>query len=606
MIINHNLIALQANNQHKKNIGNASKVMGKLASGLRINQAADDAAGLAISEKMRAQIRGLAQAAKNIQDGVSLIQTAESGLDSILDPPLQRMRELAVHAVNDTLTDEDRDALNQEFGQLKQSIDGVANDTHFNGIPLLNQAPQTVTHTTTSLTGVKRWDFVDPGFDFTPVNIVYNGSNQYVATGIGDGAGMLVYSSDGETWNKANTQVFASNLAYGNGVYVIAGRDMRGMRIMSSTDGINWNTVTTNSPLNMDAFEPEQNSIAFDGSKFVITGYSSTEGLWKTLTSTDGVHWNVYANPDRVGFITYADGQFAGTGYQNIFTSEDGINWTIQADLSAYTLSYGFSRCPIVYEGDKYFVYGERRGTVLIKNSDDPWEGMDWNQVDVAQDTTFTITDMAYNGSQYLALGTNGYDGKTNVYSSPDGVNWMLDKTFASTGSREQSSVIWDGHRFIASSVGGFEIGSVDTVTENQTETILGKSILNIQAGVNANEFEELDLCNVTTEALGIQDLEISSSSGAIDALSKIDEAIQTVSSHRSRMGAYQNALEHALNNVENSETNMTTSESKIRDTDIAKDMMEMTKDNILSQAAQFIVAQGNQTAEIVLQLLKQ
>ncbi|MBO8129786.1 MAG: flagellin, partial [Peptococcaceae bacterium] len=139
MIINHNIMALNA----WRNLGQTntamSKSLEKLSSGLRINRAADDAAGLAISEKMRAQIRGLQQAVRNAQDGISLIQTAEGALNET-HSILQRMRELAVQAANDTETDADRAQLEQELEALIAEIDRIANTTEFNTQALLNSS----------------------------------------------------------------------------------------------------------------------------------------------------------------------------------------------------------------------------------------------------------------------------------------------------------------------------------------------------------------------------------------------------------------------------------------------------------------------------------
>ena len=137
MIINHNIPALNTYNRLVGNNTAVQKNMEKLASGLRINRAGDDAAGLAISEKMRAQIRGLEMATKNAQDGISLIQTAEGALQET-HAILQRMRELAVQAANDTNTDDDRQALQQEIDQLIEEIDRIANQTEFNTEKLLN------------------------------------------------------------------------------------------------------------------------------------------------------------------------------------------------------------------------------------------------------------------------------------------------------------------------------------------------------------------------------------------------------------------------------------------------------------------------------------
>jgi len=137
MIINHNLNALNAHRNIGINNNNAAKAMEKLSSGLRINRAGDDAAGLSISEKMRAQIRGLDQGARNAQDGISLIQTAEGGLNET-HAILQRMRELAVQAANDTNQTKDREAIKTEIDELLKEIDHIANSTTFNGQNLLN------------------------------------------------------------------------------------------------------------------------------------------------------------------------------------------------------------------------------------------------------------------------------------------------------------------------------------------------------------------------------------------------------------------------------------------------------------------------------------
>ena len=137
MIINHNLNAMNAHRNMSGATTAQGKSMEKLSSGLRINRAGDDAAGLAISEKMRSQIRGLNQASRNAQDGISMIQTAEGAL-SETQAIGQRMRELAVQSANGTYTDEDRALINQEFEQLKSEIDRIANDTEFNGNKVLN------------------------------------------------------------------------------------------------------------------------------------------------------------------------------------------------------------------------------------------------------------------------------------------------------------------------------------------------------------------------------------------------------------------------------------------------------------------------------------
>lgn len=191
MIINHNLNAMNAH----RNIGNLvvsqGKSMEKLNSGLRISRASDDAAGLAISEKMRSQIRGLKQASRNGQDGISMIQTAEGAL-SETHSLLQRMRELAVQSSNGTYNDEDRKAIDTEFQSLKKEMDRIANDTEFNGITVLNGR----------LSGNKyeSTNFNDDGAMGTAMN-VFEERNKNELNKLGEGKFSLEVKIDGNSVN---------------------------------------------------------------------------------------------------------------------------------------------------------------------------------------------------------------------------------------------------------------------------------------------------------------------------------------------------------------------------------------------------------------------
>jgi flagellin len=140
MIVNHNIAAMNSFRQLNKANNQMDNTVSRLSSGLRINKSADDSSGMAISQKMKAQIRGLEQAQRNIQDGISFIQAADSGLAQIIDPNLMRLKELAVQAASDTLTTGDRAAIQAEVNEILKGIEGVANGTSFNGIkPLVSE-----------------------------------------------------------------------------------------------------------------------------------------------------------------------------------------------------------------------------------------------------------------------------------------------------------------------------------------------------------------------------------------------------------------------------------------------------------------------------------
>ncbi|MEY8001929.1 YCF48-related protein [Clostridium sp. Mt-5] len=452
MVIAHNINSIIAGNKLKNATNNTAKAMEKLSSGLRINGASDDAAGLSISEKMRGQIRGLQMASRNIQDGISLVQTAEGGLSSILSPPLQRMRKLAVQASNGTLTDEDREVLQQEFDQMKNSIDSIANNTEFNGIKLLNLEP---VKSTTGDNNVNKsvlknidWNYVNDNINFTANDVCFNKNDgKYMST---DGH-KIVYSNDGMNWEQVDSNQSLSGIGYGKNIYVATGSISTAVGIddggiVYSNDGVNWsNDVNTNPYINLNAFGMEQNSIAYDGDKFVAVGKYQI-GDYKVLTSNDGVNWDVHDDPDNIGFICYGKGKYVGTGYNGIFTSDDGINWTNQGSLQLYTISYGYSKDSVVYEGDKYFIFGEYNSSVLV--SDD---GVNWNQVRVANDTStnYKFSSITYDGNQYFAVGTNGVGGKTVIYNSNDGINWSFQKELHNSGSTGDPKIIWDGKQLV-------------------------------------------------------------------------------------------------------------------------------------------------------------
>lgn len=397
MIINHNISALNTLNRLNKNNKNIASRTEKLSSGLRINKAGDDSAGLAISEKMRAQIRGLQQAQRNIQDGISLIQIAEGGLSTIQDPNLQRLRELAIQASNGTLTQEDRLAIQAEVKQLKDEINRIANTTEFNGIHLLHSRNETIQHS---------YELVEASM----------------------------------TWSAANTY------AISQGGYLA--------------------TITSAEEL-------------ADVSNLIASGQKSSYWLGGTDEIIEG-QWK---------WVTGEDFNFS--------------NW----------------------------------------NAGEPnnWGG----------------------NEDYLELLKS--NGKWNDLP----------------GSSQLGAVIEKEHLLVN--------------TDN----------LQLQVGANSNGIFTIQLVDARTTALGIDNIDLSTIQGAESALSKIDKAIEIVSSERGKFGAHQNALEHIYNNVSNYELNLTASESRIRDADLARQMMEMTKDQILSQASQAMLSQASQQPQQVLQLLR-
>ena len=394
MIINHNMNALNAHRNMNVNNTNAGKSMEKLSSGLRINRAGDDAAGLAISEKMRGQIRGLTQSSRNAADGISMIQTAEGALNETTNI-LQRMRELAVQAGNDTNTTSDREEIQKEIDALTEEVDRIANNTEFNTQKLLN--------------GNK----------------------------IGK-AGEIVKEKINE--EKAEFKITLKS------------------------------ELTNN------------DSITIDGKTKSLTG--------KTLTTNTDIE----------------------NALEDLF---DDYEFTVDA--------------------------------------------ANLKEIKVKQ-----------------KVGSYKDEMKVELKGKADGVKDVKKLQEGVTAREEQRSE--------------------------------GK--VAVQVGANSNQSMSIEIGDMRAEALGIktvkgETLSVETAEKANEAITKFDKALNAVSSQRANLGAVQNRLEYTISNLDNTAENLTSAESTLRDVDMAKEMMEYSKNNILNQAAQAMISQANQQPQNVLQLLR-
>lgn len=451
MRINHNIAALNTHRQLGINTGASSKNLEKLSSGLKINRAGDDAAGLAISEKMRGQIRGLEMASKNSQDGISLIQTAEGALTET-HSILQRMRELSVQSASDTNTAEDRVNLQKEIDQLIAEVDRIGNNTEFNTKKLLNGAA--------NVSGTV-------GADLTGISII---------------------GGTGDTQVDASIEITAATAAEAA-------------------------TAKNTAAFNATSGKVETNPLEFsvNGTKFSFAVGTSSDDVVKAI------------NDAGIGVKATANG----------------------AELKIDTTAVGSA-------------------AKLETNLADPAAAIDKL---TGKDATVTITG----GTTYTAQG----DVVTIQQGAAKGLQLKVDS--------------------------GVTIGAGTA----KNVTVDSNGTLNFQIGANEGQTMNVGIQDMRAGALGIVGLKITDSQSASAAITTVDNAIKNVSSQRANLGAYQNRLEHTINNLGASSENLTAAESRIRDVDMAKEMMEFTKNNILTQAAQAMLAQANQQPQGVLQLLR-
>ncbi|AOL35780.1 flagellin [Geobacillus thermoleovorans] len=506
MRINHNIAALNTYRQLTIGQGAAAKNMEKLSSGLRINRAGDDAAGLAISEKMRGQIRGLEQASRNAQDAISLIQTAEGALNEV-HSILQRMRELAVQSANSTNTDDDRKALQDEIKQLKSEVDRIGNNTEFNTKKLINgELSGNQLGGTGSQIGTATAAFIKID-DFDPSQPVTASISQNVQVNV-DGVTFNltgVTGTDQFQWfqsleSKLNNAIDTYNAANPNAQVTKPKFEITDVKSQTSMDFvITSGTTGSNSKIEIRLLDDASNTNA----------PASTDLVTKLIDSTN---WTVGSD----GKLT-ADAATALTNLEatdKLTLSVNGYN--IDVDLSTIV-------------GDTYTAGEEMEGS--------------GNLADQLQ-TAINAALSNYKTLTGIDFGTVSVDVKNGSLvlnsSNPDTVKIEVAKGKAA-----------------------------DALGLSGTGTSVSGG-LDFHIGANKGQSMNLQINDMRAAALNIADIDISTRTGADNAIEKLDTAIKKVSDERAKLGAVQNRLEHTINNLGTSAENLTAAESRIRDVDYA------------------------------------
>lgn len=596
MIVQHNLSAMNANRQINIVTNTQAASTEKLSSGFKINRAADDAAGLAISEKMRRQIRGLTQASNNAQDGISLIQTAEGGLNEVHDM-IQRLNELSNKASNGTLTDIDRGYLDSEFAALKKEINRVAGSTTFNEIQLFPPDGSGIytsefnikvnadgTHTVTmlsdtytvgtptatanaeklatyiagqipgimgdlktafpSLTGAEDLEialnlsFIDGG----------NGTLAYAAYSYypnGDGTGTPVKSS---FMVKVDTADFTDS----NG---LAGGDRNDLLMATLRHELTHTIMQYNLPT-----MPSLPDWFVEGSAQVSGGGYSTGWLTDLMGNKTEAEVSDYLKTHTVDGQPYGHG-FLATAYAARLAEGDG---TVDADKSK--ILSGLNK-----------IFAE------MKNNGETFEQAIKK---LTGKTTQQIKDAINNGE----TGTGSASAFVKAYND---------------ASRRSDGTYGAGSALLASfDTGESRMGAVPADGSTASDLMAANEII-LQVGSEAGHDLKVDLFSIGTNSLGLSNANIQTQDAALNAIDCAKNALGVVSAIRSYYGATQNRLEHTIKNLDNVVENTTSAESSIRDTDMATEMVKFSNENILSQAGISMLAQANQTNQNVLSLLQ-
>lgn len=545
MVVQHNLNAINANNKMNINVSGTKKATEKLSSGYQINRAGDNAAGLAISEKMRSQIRGLSQATKNANDGISLIQTAEGGLNET-HSILQRMRELSVQSANGTYQDDtDREAIQLEVDALKSEIDRIASSTEYNGMKLLDGSLGGSKGTNEY--GAKYGAVSTADTDLIGATITSNIAGVKIATAYaasGKGGENAIWSADGKklTMNLVSGETYTQ-------------KDIDNL-IANATQSKGDGQTTAPAEVSvklangvMTASKAGETDATKAGLR--ATGSNDADVLKLVGDTKNGAH----GSSDKITFTANSYGKAYDTGMASKITISTDVavgkeNVSVETPATAATAGNPAKAAEIKLHLSTGKTYTEKDIENILKEA-----GYDYSVK--LEDTKNTDGDA---------------DGK--IY-------------FNVNGNAEVA--ITDG-----AGVGK------DSVPNN------GKG-LTFQIGANGVEDQRvtLNVNDMSSSAIGVANADVSTQDAANAAIDMIDSAVKTVSMQRAGLGALQNRLEYTVNNLTTTNENLTAAESQIRDTDMATEMINYTKNNILQQASQAMLAQANQQPQAILQLLQ-
>ncbi len=538
MVVQHNLSAMNANRMLNVTTSAQSKSTEKLSSGYKINRAADDAAGLSISEKMRSQIRGLNKASSNAQDGISLIQTAEGALNES-HSILQRMRELAVQAANGTETNDDLEAVNNEISQLQEELTRISETTEFNTLKLLDGSQ----------------------------------SGSKASTGSGPKFGVVDATLDGAlvTSNIAGIKVATAATAATKAGQETAIWDVTGK------------TLTLNLSLNKVYSQSEIDELIANAKQEDSTATGTPADVKVTLK-------NGVFNADAA---TTA-GTATAAGIKSVSDEGTATNF-VGADTVVFTSNkYGAEFNDTVF----HFAFDSETGKENVETN----TAISYSAANAVTAGEYTIHLAA--GKEYTEedlediLAKAGFDFDVALSgATPDEPN-----TLWVTSAGAVSDITMGG------TTTGAGLGSSKALWgQDGYESASASGGITLQIGANEGQTMTFSMDDMSARALGVDGnkVDLSTQEGAQKATTTIDDAIKKVSTQRGRLGAVQNRLEHTISNLDTAAENTQNAESRIRDTDMASEMVNYSKNNILAQAGQSMLAQANQSNQGVLSLLQ-
>jgi len=565
-VVNTNIMSLNAQRQLSKTQAASNEAMERLSSGLRINSAKDDAAGLAISTGMQSQIKGINMAVRNSNDGVSMAQTAEGAMDGMTNI-LQRMRELSVQSANDTNSDANRDAIQGEVSQLHAELDRIAETTEYNGTTLLNGSGGSTTLQIGANSGQSLTFTID---SVTTNDLELNGDLNKGDLNGGRVTGALTEST---------VQI--------NGVVLAAATDIDGNTAQANANAVNDKTAETG--VTASAYNVVQGS-AFENGK-AATGI--TNGLEIQIGNTPGVTLGATSSMDNLVDTINRD----VTGIKASLDEKGGLLLTNDT-------------------GEDINIGGEVAGSGLTAATNQGYMALasvDGTAINISDGSSLTNTPTI--GTETAKLG----------FLVSNGASTISTGSAATTPGAvvERDKVMINGVQLVASSATTIDevVTAVNALTEKSgvTATVQGSgmtlttadgSAVEITSGADGQDAQvaALSKLGITNEmggkVVGSLGADVSTMAGANNTIKLVDHALQQISSSRANLGAIQNRLGSTISNLENVSQNLSASNSRIQDADFAAETSKMSKAQILGQAGTSMLSQANASKQSILSLL--
>ncbi|MDH5216963.1 MAG: flagellinolysin [Gammaproteobacteria bacterium] len=558
MVIATNTSAMNANKAYNRSSESVGSTMRRLSSGLRINSAKDDAAGLAISEKMTTQIRGLSVGTRNISDGVSMLQTAEGALEEVSNM-LQRIRELSVQAANTgVVSADDRKKLQLEVNQLVTEIDRIAKNTEFNGVKILNDH---------AITGPM-------GGDSKIVDAMKRSWLEVSSSTVEKYYGLSIANA------KLTVDIYSGEVG----------------GTLASAGGSAGNLV-----MNIDRLDFEDASYKNGGSGWLYQDRIVTHEMVHAATANEvSVALDSWFKEGTSELIHGADERVAGHGLaatmavgNSIDTGATALSGSIQYAKAYLAARYIHAKAG-GYDPENPTGSGMGRVFDLLKNGSSLLDAINEATGETYANITAFHTDFDTNGQAYLEA--NGLDLNNSDTGAIAGADAEGGQSYRSTTAE---TTVYD--------INNFEENPTDAnVVFNQTAQYASSGFsqqMTFQVGANEGQVLRTGLVSASAKSLGIDDLDLVNYSGVV--IGDVDTALDFVNQQRARLGAQMNRLESSIRNNETSIENASAARSRIKDADYAIETAQLTRSLILSQAATAMTAQAQATPQLALQLLQ-